>query len=293
LDRPSLIVVGTGIRFIGQITTESVTWIRISEKVLYLVSDPLASTIITQLNPSAESLRGFYGEGKPRRHSYEEMVARVMECLRSGKQTCLVFYGHPGMFCWPGHAAVHQARHEGYTARMLPAVSAEDCLYADLGLDPSVSGCQSYEATEFLKHGRRADPSSLLILWQVGVIGVPVFTTKGYDRTALRLLIKRLGRSYRSDHEVIVYFAPVQWGAEPVVERMPLGRLARFPLSPTATLCVPPGQHPRPDVEVYERLRLQLPDEGRSRRTLGKRHKVRGKGPRPGVARPAHRGASG
>jgi hypothetical protein len=33
---------------------------------------------------------------------------------------------------------------------MLPAVSAEDCLFADLGVDPGAAGCQSHEAADFL-----------------------------------------------------------------------------------------------------------------------------------------------
>jgi hypothetical protein len=36
---------------------------------------------------------------------------------------------------------------------MLPAISAEDCLFADLGVDPADHGCPSYEATDFLVHG--------------------------------------------------------------------------------------------------------------------------------------------
>jgi len=31
---------------------------------------------------------------------------------------------------------------------MLPGISAEDCLVADLGIDPASSGCQSYEAND-------------------------------------------------------------------------------------------------------------------------------------------------
>jgi hypothetical protein len=37
---------------------------------------------------------------------------------------------------------------------MLPGISAEDCLFADLGIDPGIYGCQSYEATDFLANGR-------------------------------------------------------------------------------------------------------------------------------------------
>jgi hypothetical protein len=233
-------VVGTGIRIIGQMTVESISWIKVAEKVLYLAYDPVAEHVITSLNPSAESLIGFYAEGKPRRKSLREMVKRVLACVRSGKRTCLVCYGHPGVLCWVGHEAVRQARSSGYTAKMLPAISAEDCLFADLGLDPGTTGCQSFEATDFLRNGQSVDPACLLILWQVGVTGDPAFTRKGYKNSALPLLIERLCRFYGPDHEVIVYSAAIHWAAEPIIEHVPLGQLDKARLAGSSTLCVPP-----------------------------------------------------
>jgi hypothetical protein len=287
LDRPSLIVVGTGIRVIGQMTTESIAWIKVSEKVLYVAYDPIAGDIITGLNPSAESLGGLYVEGKPRRETLHQMVERVMECVRAGKRTCLVCYGHPGAFCWPGHEAIRQARLAGYTARMLPGVSAEDCLFADLGLDPATTGCQSYEAMDFLTNDRQSDPRSLLILWQIGVVGDLEFTAKGYKHRALPLLIERLCRVYSPDHEVIVYVAPIQWGGEAIVERVPLGQLTRARLSASSTLCVPPGRATRPAVEVYKRLHLPLPEEHQAGRKAISRRKAKSKRGRASV-RPVH-----
>jgi hypothetical protein len=261
MEKPSLLVVGTGIRVIGQMTTETNAWIQQAEKVLYIVYDPVAAEIISDLNASAESLAGFYAEGKERRRSLEEMVGRVMECVRSGLRTCLVLLGHPGVFSWLGHEAVRQARRAGYTAKMLPAISAEDCLFADLGLDPATSGCQMYEAMDFLKNGRIVDPSSLLILWQIGVMGDPVYKVNGYDLSPLPLLIERLGRLHGPDHEVIVYVAPIHWGGEPEIERVAIQHLAGARLSARSTLCVPPGQPTRPDVEVCRRLNLPVPGE--------------------------------
>jgi hypothetical protein len=37
---------------------------------------------------------------------------------------------------------------DGFDAVMLPGISAEDCLFADLGIDPGMIGCQSFEATD-------------------------------------------------------------------------------------------------------------------------------------------------
>ena len=261
MESPALVVVGIGIRVIGHLTTEGIAWINTSKKVLYLAHDPVACAIIAQMNPSAESLAGFYAEGRLRSESYQRMVGRVMECVRSGQQTCLVFYGHPGVFCWPGHEAIRQARREGYTARMLPGISAEDCLFADLGVDPATTGCQSYQATDFLSNDRQIDSSSLLILWQIDVIGIPVLKTKRGKLPALPLLVDRLCQIYSPDHEVILYIAPIQLFGEPIIQRLPLRRLVKARLFSSSTLCIPPGEPTKPNVELYRRPNLPLPEE--------------------------------
>ena len=82
---------------------------------------------------------------------------------------------------------------------MVPGISAEDCLIADLGIDPAVNGCQSYEATDFLMNARLIDPSSQLILWQAGALGDWTFQTRGYDLKALPLLVEKLLTLYPPD----------------------------------------------------------------------------------------------
>ena len=284
MERPSLVVVGTGIRVMGQMTTEAIAWIRVSDKVLYLAHDPVAREIITGLKPGAESLAGCYREGKLRRQTYQEMVERVLKCVRSGQKTCLVFYGHPGVFCWPGHEAIREARREGYTAWMLPAVSAEDCLFADLNIDPATHGCISYEATDFLRNGRHADPACLLILWQVGAVGDPYYRALGCDLSALPLLIDRLCQIYGGKHQGILYAAPIQWGGKPSVERVLLRQLGQARLSASATLCVLPSRPVRANTAVAEQLE-PAPSieahEGSPRRAPSKRTPS-------GVPRPVH-----
>src|SRR5689334_15248601 len=132
----SLVIVGTGIRTTEHLTGSAIAWIKASDKVLYVVADLIAERVIKELSPSAESLTVLYGEGKQRGETYHAMVDRILDSVRGGQRTCVVLYGHPGVFAYPGHLAIERARDEGYPATMLPAVSAEDCLFADLGIDP-------------------------------------------------------------------------------------------------------------------------------------------------------------
>jgi uncharacterized protein YabN with tetrapyrrole methylase and pyrophosphatase domain len=252
----SLTVVGTGIRSVGQLTIESIVCIKQADKVFYIVSEPIAESLILRLNPAAESLQKYYVQGKPRLQTYKEFVDRIMESVRQGKRTCAAFYGHPGVFVLPSHAAVRQARSEGYEARMLPGISAEDCLFADLGVDPAASGCQVYDATDFVMHHRKLDPSSAVILWQIGVVGHWTFQQTGYANLGLPLVLEKLSEYYRPDHSVVVYEAAVLPGCEPVIQPVPLCQLPFAPLSPGSTLYVPPAQTTVPDRNMYQRLGL-------------------------------------
>lgn len=112
-----------------------------------------------------------YREGKSRSETYQQMVEAMLSEVRAGKRVCGAFYGHPGVFALPTHRAIQIARREGFSAHMEPGVSAEDCLYADLGIDPGKYGCQHYEASQFMLYRRRIDTSAYLVLWQVGVAG--------------------------------------------------------------------------------------------------------------------------
>src|SRR3546814_4889838 len=96
------------------------------------------------------------------------MVAAMLAEVRAGRRVCGAFYGHPGVFARVPHKAIAQARAEGFEAHMEAGVSAEDCLYADLGIDPGEVGCQHYEASQFMFYRRRIDPSAYLVLWQIG-----------------------------------------------------------------------------------------------------------------------------
>src|SRR5919197_1068481 len=102
-----------------------------ADELFYVASDPVASDWLEVLHPNAHSLNPLYRIGEPRIDTYEAMVDTILSSVRQGRRVCAAFYGHPGVFVYPSHEAIRQARDEGFEARMLPAVSAEDCLFAD------------------------------------------------------------------------------------------------------------------------------------------------------------------
>lgn len=171
---------------------------------------------------------------------------------------CAVFYGHPGVFVLPSHAAIAQARTEGFTAQMLPGISAEDCLLADLGIDPAVHGCQTVEATGFLVRHRRFDPTSSLVIWQIGVVGE--VRKQERSREGLKILTVELLKQYPAHHEVIVSQAPMYPIHHPVTHPVPLAELPDSPMSTVSTLYVPPREQAPVDEEMLEKLGVRPSD---------------------------------
>ncbi len=247
----ALTVVGTGYRVAGQTTPETCTALQSADRVFYLVSDPATSHWLRSVNPSAQSLHDCYQEDLGGLAASEEMVERILAPLRQGQSVCAAFYGHPAIFMHPPHEALRRARLEGFDARMLPAVSSVDCLFADLGVDPSLEGYQIYEATDFLVRRRVFDASIPLILLQVGAVGVVRFgSNAGPNLEGLRLLVEALGRHYAPDHGTILYQIAQLPPWEPMVREVPLSCLMEAPVSVVSTLFVPAAAPARPDAAV-------------------------------------------
>lgn len=250
----SLTVVGTGIQAAGQLTIAARTAIQQADKLLYVVAEPIAKAYLHSLNATAESLEHLYRDGKDRFATYMAMVDRILDEAKRGLNVCAAFYGHPGVFVLPAHEAIRRAREAGIPAKMLPGVSAEDCLFADLGIDPGLPGCQSFEATDFLIHRRQFDVTASLILWQIGVIGVQTFEKRGYA-SRLVVLAEYLSGFYGADHRVIVYEASTSPMLDCRAELMTLGALPDAIVSVVSTLYVAPKNIPRAvDGEMVARL---------------------------------------
>jgi uncharacterized protein YabN with tetrapyrrole methylase and pyrophosphatase domain len=249
----SLTIVGTGIQLAGQLTTEARAALVAADEVLCVLSDIVALQALERLNPNTRSLHTLYEPGRPRTETYTAMVEEILAAVRRGGNICVALYGHPGVFAWPTHEAIRRLRDEGLSARMLPAVSAEDCLFADLGVDPGACGCQSYEATDFVVRQRAIDTSAALILWQIGVVGNSGYAPEG-DVSRLPILVDCLCALYSADHEVVLYEASPFPRCEPIIERLSLAQVSGAEVSPATTLYVPPQDSRRIDQEMTARL---------------------------------------
>lgn len=264
MSNGSLYVVGTGIQAPGQITLETVEAIKRADKVFYLVPDPFARKFVLSLNENSEDLHPLYIAGQQRIITYDNMVERIIGEVRNGRRVVAAFYGHPGVFAYPSHKSIHVARSEGYAARMLSGVSAEDCIVSDLGLDPSV-GCHSYEATSFMVRPIPVFTSCMLILWQVGVIGDLKYTPKASAPSdGMQKLQQRLLQYYPQDHDAILYEASFSPAWKPRVDIIRIADLQDAPVNGISTLVIPPSTTLPVDREVAAAIGIEPNQNGQS-----------------------------
>jgi uncharacterized protein YabN with tetrapyrrole methylase and pyrophosphatase domain len=236
----SLVVVGTGITLAAHPTIEAIACMREAEILFYQVVDPATAAWIKRLNPAASTLDDCYEEGTPLWKGSSAVTRRLVTAVARGSQVCAAFYGHPTVFVTASNQAIRSLRRKGFPVRIVPGVSALDCLFADLGVDPGVRGCQSFEATDFLAYRRRYDSRSDLILWQVGVLGERNVRRGISTRPErLRLLTDALRRQYPSQHRVVLYEASTFPGCPPTIKRIPLEKLPREKVLPITTLYLP------------------------------------------------------
>jgi precorrin-3B methylase len=250
----SLVNVGLGMTLGSHITPLSRNFIEKADVVFVAASNQVVEEWVRTMNDNVISLQPLYAEGKSRKQTYQQMTDMMMQQVRAGKKVCGAFYGHPGVFALPPHESIRMARAEGYQAHMEPGISAEDCLYADLAIDPGTFGIAHFEANNFMFNQTPFDPSAYLVLWQVGIAGdrsLKVFETAV---EAKQILVDTLLETYAPDHLVIVYECAVLPIEQPRIETVKLADLTSVPLLMKSTLVIPPQQKKQPATEKINRL---------------------------------------
>ena len=215
--RGKLAMVGTGITAISQMTLEAVAYIRQADIVFYHATSGPAATHIRTLNPHAVDLYEYYGEGKKRRITYVEMAELMLREVRRGLTVVGVFHGHPGYFVSPARRALAIAQMEGHETVMLPGVSATDCLFADLRVDPGIFGCQILMANRALRDGAVIATEGHVVFLQIAAVGDAGFSFSGYRNNVLPEFFERLMALYGEEQESVYYMASIFPGMEPEI----------------------------------------------------------------------------
>ncbi|MCG9756210.1 SAM-dependent methyltransferase [Shewanella insulae] len=250
----SLACVGIGMTLGAHICPLARSYIEQADVVFSGVSNGIVELWLQEMHGDVRSLQVYYDEGKSRHVTYREMVDAILAEVRQGKKVVGAFYGHPGVFAQAPHRSIEAARAEGFEAVMVPGISAEDCLIADLGIDPGQFGCQQFEASQFMFYQRRFDPSCYLILWQIGLAGDKSMARFATGKAHRQVLIELLAETYPLDHQVILYEAAVLPIDKVRKQSLALRELADAEIFMHTTLVIPPSEKMRPNPTILEKL---------------------------------------
>jgi len=264
MKKGSLVIVGTGILTPAHLSQESINRIETADVVHVLVPDPLGLSTITKLNSNIKNLGELYFDpksnknGKNRLDGYKLMIESILSDVRLGLKVCAIFYGHPGIFVYPSHECISKAKKEGFDAQMLPAISAEDCLFADLGVDPGDLGCQAYEASQFLFYRHSINTSAMLILWQIGVVGDETLTKFKPSENGMAMLKEKLLEHYPANHLVTLYEASTLPTMEPRIAEINIDKITDIQINAITTLYIPPLANPALNTNFCKRWNVDI-----------------------------------
>ena len=254
LSDKSLTIVGAGIKAISHLSMEALTYISSADKVLFLINEPILKDWIFKKNKNSECLNTQTNHLKLRIDRYKKMAELILENLNIYQNICVLIYGHPLVFARPALFAAKQAKIAGYHVTVLPGISAEDCLLADLLIDPSDAGCQSYEATDLLLRKHKLNQTSHLLIWQVGFIGCTDDINQYDNSIGLQLLKEYLLNFYKKNHSITFYEAAIYPHMMPKIHHTALKMLTEIPLSSLTTLYIPPTHSNPIDMDISHKL---------------------------------------
>ncbi|WP_440874091.1 SAM-dependent methyltransferase [Thalassotalea sp. PLHSN55] len=250
----SLVCVGTGMTLGAHISPICRSYIENADIVFSLMSNGIVERWVEEMHQDVRSLQPYYCEGTNRNSTYNDMVKAILTEVRAGKKVVAAFYGHPGVFACVAHRAIKKADNEGYHAHMEPGISAEDCLYADLAIDPGKTGCMHFEASQFMFYQRNVDPAAHLILWQVGLAGDKSLAKFSTGKAYKQVLVDLLSETYPLDHEVILYQAKVLPIDAKRIEKIILKKLIEAEIFQHTTLVIPPSKKMKANQSILDRL---------------------------------------
>lgn len=251
-----LIVVGAGIKSISHLTEETKWVIQNADKVLYLINEDNLKEWIQREAKDSESLDTIYFSSEKRIQAYQAITNHIIEQYQKFSILCVVFYGHPTVFADSALSAVKQIKHNGGEAIILPAISAQDCLFSDLEIDPGDRGCFSIEATELVLFERAIDTRAHMILWQVANFG----RVDGKRTGHINILQDYLMIYYSKDSPICLYEASSLPTHSPRIEWTRLQHLCTSVISTITTVYIPPVENINLSSKYLKLLNLSVND---------------------------------
>ncbi|HUU84899.1 MAG TPA: SAM-dependent methyltransferase [Phycisphaerae bacterium] len=201
-------IVGLGVLNVDHLTRETERVIRGSKEVLYVDTGVATRTYLESLCPRVTSLfETSYEEAGRRLNAYHHMAARVLDAALDHPPVTFAMHGHPIVGVYAPFLIRDLASLLSLEVRVLPGISAMDCLFAELMVDPCVTGMQMYEATDLLLRRRPLRSDVPALIWQIGTVETTLHSMRVSRPARFERLRTHLLRFYPPGHEVTAAFS--------------------------------------------------------------------------------------
>ncbi|MBW1881018.1 MAG: hypothetical protein JRI25_07210 [Deltaproteobacteria bacterium] len=251
-------IIGLGILGIQQVTRETERALDRSNEVLFVDTGIATRAFLEQHCPRITDLYAeSYRVRGARLNAYHHMAARTVDAALDHGPVAFAMTGHPLVYAYAPPLIIDMARLLGLTVQVLPGISALDCLFAELVLDPCTHGLQMYEATDLLLRRRPLQPDVPTLIWQVGNLETRLHTDRMSQPERFERFREHLLRFYPPQHLVTAYFAAPIPLMPSTVLRFPLLEITDHAatLHPGVTLYLPPvSTRPIEDAELLDQI---------------------------------------
>lgn len=257
-----LAIIGSGIKTISHLTHEAKTYLSNSDKVLYLINEPVMQGWIECNTKNSESLDKIYFSFDKRLDAYSAIEKKLLNELSNFNSISLVIYGHPTVFASVGLNLLRSLNDSPWNIKhvVIPGISSLDCLFCDLRIDPGEFGVITVEATEMLLYQKAIDSGYHVILYQVGMLGNIGKPTYEVCKVKLIYLVEYLLNFYKKDQKIILYEAAIYPGMRPLILESTIEKLPFQNFSPITTLYIPPRNKGKLFAEAMLKLEISEKD---------------------------------
>ena len=238
----NLYIVGSGIKTLSNFTKEFETCATQSDIVFYLNNDPVTKEWYQKYAKKSYDLDAIYQKDKSTHRSniYHAIAEHIINEFEHYDNICFALYGHPFFCAQPALHAIEKIANErkDITIYNFPAVSALDCLWSDLKVNPAENGMQLYEASFMIYRKIPLLTQVDLVILQAGLIDIDTIYT-GKERSNTDKLRDYLLEFYNVDHPIVIYEAAQFPSQEPKIINTNLENIKASEISTLTTLYIP------------------------------------------------------
>lgn len=241
---PEIYIIGLGINPINQLTKEAIKIIENSDKVFCVSTMEELKELEKSYGKKFYDLAtDSYKEDENRLEAYFHMATKIIENSLYETYTVLALYGHPTIFALPPYLIHRVAKLFNKKVKIVSGISAMDCLFSDLVVDPATNGLLMYEATELLLSRRLILPDVSMLIWQVGTIETSLYNNHENLPSRFKNIKDYLLDFYPSSHPIYAYSSNSIYNQKTTLIVFKLSEIENYAsiLGSGITLYIPPA----------------------------------------------------